>query len=287
MNKQNKQIVLMVNSECNNGCKHCYLLYKGHREVKNTLELVDKFHSQGYGVIIAGSETLLNRGYLKAYERVGQKYLLTNGILISQSPEVVDELCQYGIKEVRISLHFSIQEDLKSVPERIVEKAISNAKKKGLRAKIATVITKNNHRNVLDMCKSAYDLGADGIKFIRFINSGRAKEFNFCSGLSEQERKKFFETVDSVRSLYPKDKFEILIHGNFGLKQGSRGEELSRCNRYCPAGINLFAVDPDDNVYGCPFLMGYQIGKLSEGKIIIDKDLCNGKRDRCLTDYLL
>lgn len=284
---KNKQVVIMVNSECNARCKHCYLSYKGHRKVENTIELVDRFHGQGYEVIIAGSEILLNPEYLKAYKRAGQKYLLTNGILLSRNPKIVGELRRYGIEEVRISLHFNIQEDLKSVPERIVKEAINNAKRKGLRIKISTVITRDNHRKVLDMCKKARDLGSDGIKFIRFINSGRARRSGFQSNLSKRERKKFFEMIDYARSLYSKNKFKVLIHGNFGPKPGSRGERLSKCNRYCSAGIDLFAIDPNDNVYGCPFLMKHPIGKLLHGRIIIDKDLCNGKRDGCLADYLL
>ena len=281
-----KQVVLMVNSECNSKCKHCYISYKGHREPANVLELVDRFHDQGYKVTIAGSETLLNREYLRAYKRVGQKYLLTNGILLLEYPEIIEELCQNGIEEIHMSLHFGIQRDLESVSEENVIQALKIAKKGRLKTIILTTITQRNYRDVLNMCEKAFLMGVDGIKFIRYIDSC-GKLTDTSQKIEDYTRREFFDLIDSARDLYDKDRFKILIHGNFGPKKGSKGEQLSKCNRYCPAGIDLFAIDPNDNVYGCPFLMKFPIGRVSNGRIIVDRRLYEGRRDRCLTDYVL
>jgi MoaA/NifB/PqqE/SkfB family radical SAM enzyme len=279
-----KRIVLMVNSECNSGCKHCYISYKSYREPENVLKLVDIFSDRGYKVITGGSEILLNQNYLKAYERAGQKYLLTNGILLSKHPEIPEQLRKYGIDEVRISLHFGIQEELGSVPEKVAEKAIENAKKSKMKTKIFTTVTKRNYKNVSDMCKKAYDLGVNGIKFIRYIDTGNGKQ-KFLT-VDEAARKEFFNLIESARKQYGKEELEIEIHGNFGPREGSKGEELSKKNEYCPAGLDFFIIDPEDNIYGCPFLMQFPIGKLLDGEILIDRNLSEGKRDRCLTDYL-
>ena len=66
----------MVNSECNAKCKHCYLSYTGSRNPEDALDAVKRLQANGHSVIIAGSETLLNPDYLKAYQQAGQKKLL-------------------------------------------------------------------------------------------------------------------------------------------------------------------------------------------------------------------
>jgi len=60
------RVILMVNSECNIRCRHCYLPYSGFREPVNTLETVRQLQSNGYSVGIAGSETLLNLRVFKS-----------------------------------------------------------------------------------------------------------------------------------------------------------------------------------------------------------------------------
>ncbi|MDO8741265.1 MAG: radical SAM protein [Candidatus Woesearchaeota archaeon] len=283
-----KEIVIMANSECNigNKCKHCHISYKGHRKPKETVKLVEELTMQGFQVIIAGSEPLLNLSYLAAYEKAGQKYILTNGILLHKNPQIFDELHEHGIEEVKMSLHFGIQENLKSVPEEIVAKAVHEAKRRGFKVQISTTISQKNYRCVPDACKRSHELGADSIKFIRYIKSGKAIEDFSSSAISENERRTFFGLIDSAREMYDKDAIEIRLHGNFGPKKGTNGEELAKANSYCPAGNSFFVVSPDNAVYGCPFLMQQPIGKLTKYRVHIDRELCSGKRDKCLTDYL-
>lgn len=292
----NKKVILMVNSECNAPCKEklCYIPYTGHREPEEAVNLVDELVAQGHNVIVAGSEPTLNIGYLPAYKKAGQKYLRTNGILISQKSELLEEIKKHGIQEIQTSLHFGIQENVKSVPEETVSKAIQESKKRELKVQISTTISKENYKDVLYMCSRAYELGADYIEFIRYVKSGRARVDSASETVGKEEREVFFELVGYARKLYGKDVLRIKIHGNFGPRNRSKGEELSKCNEYCPAGKDFFAVSPDNLVYGCPFLMEPQfaIGRLEGSKIKIDEDLlykrlCSGKRNRCITDYLL
>jgi len=277
----------MVNSECNHNCRHCYISYKGHRSPKETVKLVDRLTTQGYKVTIAGAETLLNLDYLKAYKRAGQDYILTNGLLLLERPEIFDKLNEYDIKKIEVSLHFGIQKDLNSVPEEIVAKVIDESKKRDFEIQINTTINQKNYRNVAYMCRGAYELEVDRIQFIRYVKSGKARENTPLRTVTEGERELFFDLVDAVKERYDKDDLYIKIHGNFGPKKGTEGEELSKCNTYCPAGKTFFAISPDNNVYGCPFLMEYPIGKLIRDGIDIEEELCSGKRDTCITDYLL
>jgi MoaA/NifB/PqqE/SkfB family radical SAM enzyme len=282
-----KQVVVMVNDKasCNISCTHCYLPFTGKRSPQETLDLVDRLQDDGYEVTIAGSETLMDIGYLAAYERAGQHYILTNGIRLRQEPELFDELQRYGINELRVSLHFGIQKELHSVPKRIVEEVGREAKSRGFTFQINTTITPENYHLVNEMVDYTHGIGADSIKFIKYVKSGSAHEES-RNTLSDEERQEFFEFVDQARSRYSRGALGILIHGDFGPRQGTRGEELAMCNEYCPAGVSFFTIAPDNQVYGCPLLMEHPIGKLTERGIEVTLDLNGGNRKKCLTDYL-
>lgn len=280
-------VVLMVNdkSDCNMNCTHCFLSYEGTRSPEEVVELVDRFRTN-YRVIVAGSETLTNLGYLEAYRRAGQKYILTNGLLLHQKPELFDLLREYGIEEIQLSLHFGIQEDLHSVPEKIVRDVIQQAKVKGFRVQVAVTITTENCQNVEEMCSQVREMEVDRIRFIKYLKFGSAREED-RSKLTDSERKTFFDLVDEARSKYDKAELTIQIAGNFGPREGTKGEELAKCNQYCPAGEKLFVIAPNGQVYGCPYLMEYPIGEMTEDfRLQITDSLCDGVRDKCLTDIL-
>lgn len=202
-------VVLMVNdkSDCNMNCTHCFLSYEGTRSPEEVVELVDQFRTN-YRVIVAGSETLTNLGYLEAYRRAGQKYILTNGLLLHQKPELFGLLRDYGIEEIQLSLHFGIQEDLHSVPERIVRDVIQKAKAEGFRVQIAVTITSENCQNVEEMCSQVREMEVDRIRFIKYLKFGSAREED-RSKLTDSERKTFFDLVGEARSKY--DKAELTI----------------------------------------------------------------------------
>ncbi len=223
---------------------------------------------------------------MEAYRRAGQRHILTNGILLNKHPEIYDKLLDCGIKEIGISSHFGVEKSLSSVPEKTVAKVIEEAKKKEFGVQIITLITPENYRKVRLMCNRSYELGADKIEFIRYVKSGSARTEGRAV-LTEREKEEFFRSVVSIRESFDKKDLKILMHGNFGPRKESRGEKLAEYNRYCPAGKLFFVVDPQDMVYGCPLLMEFPIGKLVDGEVKIEKELCNGKRDKCLTDYLL
>ncbi len=280
-------VVLMVNDRaaCNISCTHCYLPYKGARSPEDVLQLVKKLKIRFEKVMIAGSEPLLNVEYLKAYQVAGQKHLLTNGIALNQNPELFDQLHQYGIEELQISLHFGIQTSLGSVPRHIVEKVAREAIERGFTVQISVTITSENYRGVENMCKETHAIGVQAIKFIHYVKSGSAHEDNQME-LTTNQKDEFFSLVDLVRKEYQKSALDVRIHGNFGPKKGSKGEKMAECNAYCPAGSTLFTIDPNDNVYGCPFLMEHPIGRIDSDAILIERDPFNGIRDICRTCLL-
>lgn len=281
------KVLLFVNSECNANCRHCYLSYSGARNPENTLEAVKQLQSRGHEVIIAGSETLLNPDYLKAYQQAGQKYLLTNGVILDQNKSLYDLLKKYGIEELVLSLHFGMQKDLKSISENLVARVIRESKIRGFEITLLTVITSRNCNSLADMCDKAAEYGVDMWQPIRFVATGRGngrKELN----LTPDQLKAFFSEIGNLKRKY-KSVLKIRPEGNFGPSPGSKGEKLAKRNEYCPAGKSLIAIDPQDNIYACPFLMQPEnvIGIYKDGNIIIQKELSEKRRDTCIAHLIV
>ena len=278
-------IIMMVNSECNAGCKHCYLPYSGSRNSEDALQMVKDLQSKGNTVEVAGSETLLDPEYLKAYQQAGQKHLLTNGILLEQDKSLYMLLRQYGIEMLGFSIHFGIQEDLNAVPEDLVARVIKESKEQGFKVQVAATITASNYDLIEEMCERSIDYGADKLKLYKIVRLGRASDMDT---LSPEQVNVFFEQIDEARKRFPKSVLEIRPYGNFGPRPGSIGEALAKQNAYCPAGKDIVAIDPQNNVYGCPFTMGPEnaIGKYKDGEIIITRELAGGRRDCCLIDII-
>ncbi len=280
------KIALFVNSNCNAKCSHCYISYSGSRSPEDTLKTVKHLQGQEHEVIITGSETLLNLGYLQSYQQAEQKYLLTNGLLLHKNKSLYEIIKKHSIEELRLSLHFGIEDELKAVPEKVVAKVLKDAKEKGFKTQVAVTITSNNYQNIGEMCKQVVEYGANSVQFFRFVGRGRGESL-LDQSLSEEQVQEFFDQVVELRHFY-KDSLRIKPFGNFGPRKGSKGERMSEENNYCPALNDFIVISPDNNIYGCPFLMGSEhiVGRYQGGQILIEKDLMGKKRDKCLISLL-
>jgi MoaA/NifB/PqqE/SkfB family radical SAM enzyme len=282
------KVVLMVNDKatCNMNCACCYLPYEGVRDPDSVIRIIDNLQTQ-YRIAIAGSELLTDPRYLEALRKIGQKYILTNGLLLDKQPELFEALKESGIEEIQLSLDYKGQKDGQDTTETMVDRVVRIAKERGFWVRITCIITPENYTEVDQMCNQVEAMGADAIFFIRYVQSGSARSEGKKT-LTTDQIDEFFQLVDEERRRYEKDEFDIRMNGNFGPKKGSKGESLSASNKYCFAGRTIFAIDPNDNIYGCPLLMDTDpIGKLvDESRLEISRDLCNGERSKCLTDLI-
>lgn len=275
--------ILILSSDCNMSCRHCYLTELGSREPSDTLTTIKQLKGDGHEIILTGGETMLNRGYLEAYQEAGQRYILTNGILLSKDKELYDTIRRYGIDQIEFSIHFGIDGKINSVPEKTAAQAVCEANSRGFKTCINTVITSSNYRGIETFCQKAAEYGASSIEFLRYVPvtgpEGRA--------LTQEQTREVFDKILTVRRKYNKNTLEITLHGNFGPRPRSQGEKLAEKNEYCPAGKSLVAITPDNNVYACPFLIrAGAIGRYDNGEILIERELPTQRRDTCIAHLL-
>ena len=116
-----KKLTIMACSKCNVHCKHCYISYKGNRTPEELMKLATKFKDK-YKVEINGAEVLTDLGYIESYPIVKQDFIMTNGVAIYKDPSILDYLKEKGIRQVFMSYHLGIHEDISPVEVEALEK---------------------------------------------------------------------------------------------------------------------------------------------------------------------
>lgn len=149
-----KTIFVYATSVCNHECRHCYLGYEGSWEPKKLYEFVKNMKSKKYQVIINGAEVLTNILYLDSFKLAEQNFIFTNGKIFTsdQKDKVLCKILESGITSVKISHHFDSIESLGSVDSETVETAIDYLISHGISVEINTTITKDNFRQVEEIC---------------------------------------------------------------------------------------------------------------------------------------
>lgn len=271
-------VMVMSCSNCNVSCKHCYVSYKGNfspEELKKiTLDLGKK-----YNVMINGAEPLVNLEYLNAYPGIHQEHILTNGlVLVKQYDKVTDELKKHGIKKISISYHFDIHNEISKVSKKKLETIFRRLNLDGFNTRIMSTITSSNYQFIEQYCRTAHEMGADGIKFTNFVKQGNARQLDDRLILTEKQKKLFFEQLAKARSIYNKEDLLIERCGTFG-RDNTKIDKNFRCG----AGTELAVITPDRMVYPCVFLAkeGNEIGRYENGKIEILKEFKNNG-DKCI-----
>jgi len=275
-----KDVIIMSCSDCNTRCKHCYISYSSNFD-KDTLFDLASTCTAKYNTSINGSELLIHPEYFDTIQMVGQTRIMTNGIEIVRNPEIMNKLREMGIKIISISYHMGIHEEISSVRKELVYKVISIAKQYSMKVRIMVTIDRDNYMLVEEMCKMAIELGANSIRFTNYLMSGNALEMPDKT-LNDGQIQIFLELVQKQRKKYAKDFLEIKRCGTFGKQNG-----IQKNNFVCPAGNDLIAITPDMNVYPCNFLakVGFEIGKVEDGEILIYKDI-NNDGSACLADKI-
>jgi MoaA/NifB/PqqE/SkfB family radical SAM enzyme len=277
------KIVYMVNGKCNTNCFHCYRDKRSReKSVEECENDIKHLKEQGHEVVVAGAEVLCDLEKIKLYKLVGQKHLLSNGILLADNPAILKQLAFYGIEEVKMSWHIGFPELAKSVPEDIILHAIRNIRRDDLMLEIGCVISNTNF-NKLDEIVGL--LIKNGIKEVKFIQLMPTNKKTFPYLLSECQKGIFFDQIKRMRQTYAKEALCIRLHANFNMALTDRSVEAKRLGLFCPAGKELIVVEYDGKIYPCPFLANekYLIGRMENGRLAINRNIENDGKN-CLAE---
>lgn len=268
-------VTLMLNSDCNNNCAHCYINYNGMFNDEELKDLVPTLLKK-YRVLFNGTEPILHDEYLKYYKMANNNIIMTNGIALVEDNGLICKLKENGINQIALSYHYGIQDEISQIKIKELDKLILKLKKQGFKVKLMCSISRDNLKCIEACCEKAYNLGVDYVRFTNFIDQGRA--------ISNIESKKFLtleeiyyvlDEIKEQRKKYARDKLYIERCGSFG-------NGINKNNFKCMFANNMVAITPDHNVYGCIFdtSIGNEIGRLENGKILIRDDVDDSK-DYC------
>ncbi len=266
---------LVLNDRCNWKCTHCYFpSHSQARKPEEALTVAQSLVDQGITVVPAAGEVLLEEKYLAVYSAVNAKHILSNGLRLASKDgqRIVRKIKEAGIEQVGFTLHeggeFNI---LHGVSPETVAKAVETVKTAGLTPTATAVITSVNIDRLPQICQLALDIGIDAIRFNRLIpTEPKLRLLTPTPGQTKQ----FFDLLEKVRAVFPKEVLKIYASGLFG-KEG-RHKNYSPDYHYCLAGRKIVAIGLDNQVYPCLMLMDpkYSIGQIDpkNGNITINNN---------------
>jgi len=269
------KIVYMLTDECNSNCFHCYKKRWGRRrELCDSLKDIENLLQEGHEIIVAGAEVLLNPELLEIYKMVGQKYVLSNGILLAVDIKNFDSLIVNGINKIRISWHIGFQEKLNSILEWIIKKAIKNAQKIGFSVQINCIINNGNYLHIQEIINSVLKNNIRELRFLQFLPI-RKDLIKFQ--LTQEQKYEFLRSVEKVRGEYAKNKLCISLHANFSPTLSKKSLAAQQHGLFCPAGKSFAVIETDNKIYPCPFLNEerYCIGLFQKGRVLINREISN------------
>lgn len=271
-----KNVTIMSCSDCNTKCKHCYVSYKGNLSGDDLYEMCSLLKDR-YQLNINGTEVLLHKDYFATYNLIGQKRLLSNGIVINQDDLIIECINDSSIEMVAMSYHFEIQDEISKVSQVLLRDNIKKLQDNNIKVELMCTVTKDNYDKILDICEKVIALGVKKVRFINYLRTGNALDLSDANILTDKQIEIFFEQLNKARSKYPIDTLLIKRCGSFGFDMNHS------CNFKCSACKDKVIIAPDLNVYPCIYMVKpeFKIGYYKDGKVYIEEEIVHNQ-DECL-----
>ncbi|MBQ3048114.1 MAG: radical SAM protein [Clostridia bacterium] len=282
-NTNQKTITIMTCSACNENCNHCYISFKGNRKVDELRKMITNLQKQGWQVILNGSEPLLFDGLVNLYGMADQDKIFSNGKILLQKPELIDDIVKSGLKKICLSYHYGVQDQWSRVELEHVEKVAKMCKEKGLNVCLMCSLCQENYLLIDKICTRAKELNVDEVHFTNFICQGNAVKRGLQKHiLSEEQILYSLKKINELRNKYDINDLKITRCGSFGNNIGSK-------NYFCDAGITDLVITPDNGIYPCIFFAGiekYKLGEYVDGEIKLNK-ICKHDCNGCFAKDIL
>jgi len=261
------QIDLVLTTQCNFRCKHCYIKKENLRKtesisVEDWKTVLGKLSKKGLlAISVTGGEPLTYNGIYEVLDyanELGLKIqLLTNGFLITEA--FVSRISTYRNVIVQVSLDGSSAgtSEKQRGPQGAFDRTIKNIgllTSQGVEVIIAMVLNKNNIRDIYDgsMIQLCLDLGVHVLGITPTVISVANAAENKEMFLSPQEA---YNVVQYINEKNSSNSFPEGLIVNIGVPPAlSRENSISRVKKIrprCRRGTNSFSVRPNGDVFVC------------------------------------
>jgi radical SAM protein with 4Fe4S-binding SPASM domain len=259
---------------CNLRCSHCFANCP-HQPWRKTLSIdecksiVDELaRLRVFELVITGGEPLLHDGAIELASYAAQKGLVvcvtTNGVLIDE--KVARELAASGVRQVQISIEGAIA----SVHDQIcgvvgafkaalkgIELLVAN----GIKVSVATILTKRNAHQILDIMRLVKNLGASlwNIQELKPFGAAAREEvldletrWRLLDEVTVEANRLGLRVAGENPFWFVRDEHAPAVHQL--LERGSFAVEYGKCaastGRRC-------SITPEGFVYPCEFFFDY------------------------------
>ncbi|MBN2535920.1 MAG: radical SAM protein [Spirochaetales bacterium] len=254
------KVYFEITRKCNLLCKHCYnrsrINFPGEIKKEILFAIIDELELYGtFEIRLTGGEPTLHPDFFEILDYLTDRdffiSLGTNGVW---DDELIQRIISSDIKTVIISLDGPVEFN-----DRVrgkgtyaaVTRTIDQLKRKGkMNLKMNSVLCKENLHYIDEIIDLSGQLGFDGLNIAPLRTAGRAEVlhhlspldssdmYSIVSRITEQRRKKKIKIqtyFDILKSPDPVNKFPSSILNN----------------KSCAAGIEVAAVSPFGEIYGC------------------------------------
>lgn len=253
------KVYFEITRRCNLSCVYCYNNSRSEFRVElgkeKIFQLIDHLYESGtFEIRLTGGEPTLHHDFFEILNYLKEKEfyvsLGTNGVW---SQEMIKKIIETDIKIIIVSLdgpeayHDSMRGKgtFSKVKNTIIQ--LNNSGKFAL--KINTVLCKENKDYVEEVVKIADELGVKGVNFAPIRCSGRAaNELNFGTPLSKKD---MMEVVKKITELRKHCKTMIQTYYDIIEVPASKFPSSLLNRTSCAAGIEVVAINPFGEVYGC------------------------------------
>lgn len=273
---------------CNSACKGCYFFTNysaGEQAIpaKAVPDLVAKLKEDGHGsVYLISSETLLAPNWKDIIQAAGDKYVNTNGRIISaQGDKILEQLADAGVEQIVMTANVTpSHQTINLTPQVVVEDAFQKVKKfnathpdKPFTTVATAILTSENYDKVPEISTYVHDVyGANGVKFIAYVPfSG-----DILPGIPEltpslEQIAVAVGQIEDMRKMYDPHQFYVQRGGSLG----TQGLTPEKAAALCPAGEALHVVKSLEDgapVTPCLYIPQFPIGHMENGSVVVDDE---------------
>ncbi|MFA7708137.1 MAG: radical SAM protein [Candidatus Pacearchaeota archaeon] len=250
------KVYFELTRKCNLNCKYCYnkssFAFSKELSKEKIFSVLNELAQAGtFEIRFTGGEPTLHKDFFEilAYaESLGFFVSLgTNGVW---NQKTINQIKSSNIKIIIISLdgpkeyNDSIRGE--GTFDRVIETLKQLREKKDLFLKINCVLTKNNKKYLEEVVKIAVSLGVNVVNFVPVKLAGRGN-MDKIDSLSKED---MFMIVAEITNL--RKKYNLKIQTYFDILDECECSSGSLLNqKACGAGIEVAAISPFGEVYGC------------------------------------